>query len=217
MRKLNNFEDYSKVTLTDLKLEEFKKRYQRAVDLIYPSIEVKTKKYIEGREATFNRNNKIVKEFPNGSLVMVTNQGKNLKLDPSRIGPFIVRRRNTSGSYELQTRSGVSLDRPFPACHLTSALDNPFDDSLSAESYFVDKIVGHIWDANKETYIYKVRWVGYEAKDDTYEPIEAFADPSIVTDYHVSAGLHVKVGVKRQNLSVTLDTKRVRSSWEGDM
>ena len=49
-------------------------------------------------------------------------------------------------------------------------------------SYFVDSIVEHKTNLQGAT-LYRVRWLGYNENDDTWEPQENFNDQIIVQNY----------------------------------
>lgn len=50
------------------------------------------------------------------------------------------------------------------------------------KQYQVDRIIAHKYE--KGVCLFKVRWEGYTAKDDTWEPHESFASPVPVIEYY---------------------------------
>jgi len=50
-----------------------------------------------------------------------------------------------------------------------------------ARVYLVEKIVGH--KLKGDTYLYKVKWVGFPLEEATYEPAENFVDRTILAKY----------------------------------
>ncbi|KAI7873432.1 hypothetical protein K492DRAFT_112542, partial [Lichtheimia hyalospora FSU 10163] len=55
------------------------------------------------------------------------------------------------------------------------------EDVPADEIYEVEAIVDH--KSHKDNFLYRVRWAGYDAEDDTWEPPEHFNDTSVITRY----------------------------------
>ena len=111
------------------------------------------------------------------------------KIMPRWLGPFKIVALTSIDSYEIQLPLGVRLH---PVFH--TSLLKPFQkDSNSARiqrtkevilpdgatGYLIDKIIGY--KTIKGIEYYKIRWQGYTAKDDTWEP---WSNIQTVAEYH---------------------------------
>ena len=123
------------------------------------------------------------------------------KLLPQWEGPFRVLRQVAPLSYDIQRvgtteveraharhlklyfpRAGDSLERPIRDLHPTAA------ESVDEGVYEVHKIVSHQWDALSKQPLFRVRWQGYLAADDTWETLAVLqaTASAVLTDYLAS-------------------------------
>lgn len=102
------------------------------------------------------------------------------KFEPIYKGPYKVANHNPDRtSYVLKTYDGQILPRNYPPQQLKPI--KVLEDIPADEIYDVEAIVDH--KPYKNNFLYRVRWVGYDQEDDTWEPPEHFSDPSPITKY----------------------------------
>ena len=191
-RKMNMFMDHSNVELTDVESSELVKRYNQAVDVIYPAVEERTKSYNSNMKMLFDKKHNVSVQFPSGSYVMVLNPTRSNKMEPFWDGPFVVLRRTTAGTYLLQNNAtgdscGAAVS---PERMKTIKLSERIQGSLE-----IDYIVEHMVNDDKEN-LYRVRWKGQKSDEDTWEKADAFDDPETVTKYWESILIAGKKSVK---------------------
>ena len=156
-----------------------KQRLIQMEEVVFPSIELLIQDNQEKIRKAFNMGVKL-QSIPEGSFVMVKQQGIRPGLAPKNIGPFRVVRRTRGGSYEIMGTDGVIQPRRYSINQLT-VVELPKDE-LPA-TYEVEKIIGHRYNVEKKRHEYLTRWKGYGEEDDTWEPSENFADPTYITHY----------------------------------
>lgn len=111
----------------------------------------------------------MIVDFPAGSFVKIRNLTRRSKLEEEYEGPFKVVRKTRGGSYVLQDFDGNLLERNYPPRDLTLISGDPTPDS---ESYEVEQILNHR--AGEHGYEYLVKWKGYDAEYNTWEPESSF-------------------------------------------
>lgn len=130
--------------------------------------------------------------FPNGAYVWVDwpNNQRPYKLATARRGPFLVIS-STNGSYTLQSpidsktiRIHHSRLSPFIGTADEARAAYP----LAHDEFYVDFIVEHRAGAsgrakNPHNWTYRVRWLGYEPDDDTWEPYSNVSSSKALDDY----------------------------------
>ena len=142
-RKLNAFMNYTHVELTDVEVDELKRRISSAVDLVYPAVEERTKSYNAKMKSLFDRSKNVSVQFPSGSYVMVSNVTRRSKWEPEWEGPYVVIRRKMAGSYRLRCpASGKDIGAPVPPERLKAIKVGP----VTGTTLEVDQIVEHITD-----------------------------------------------------------------------
>lgn len=88
---------------------------------------------------------------------------------------------------------------------------------MSDEVYVIEKIVAQGLSPTGEV-LYKVRWHGFKAKDDTWEPKESFSDHGFIEDWENSQlkpkkrGRQVRVGDHTNNKLVPSTSHEARAS-----
>ena len=101
---------------------------------------------------------------------MIVDKTRASKTDPANEGPFKVIRRTQGENYEMQDLDGQTLKRRYTPQDLIPISNNNI---FEEESYKVEKIVAHRYTDNNSIE-YKVRWKGYSAAHDTWEPFTNF-------------------------------------------
>ena len=92
-------------------------------------------------------------------------------------------RRARNGAYVLKDATGDLLDRHVPADQLKilAKVKRAAGSANTDDVYEVESIITHRGDA--PAYDYRVRWKGYSADDDSWEPASAFLDSRIINEY----------------------------------
>ncbi|KAG2215257.1 hypothetical protein INT45_012707 [Circinella minor] len=179
-RKMNQFQDFrNEMGIEPLSMEELKKRIHKMETVVFPAINERVKAILDAQANKFNKKHMIV-DFPEHSHVMVRVVQKGSKLENEYEGPYEVVRKNRGGSYILKDEMGNLKPTNYPPNHLKLISQDeviPCD-----ELYEVKSIVAHK-EIQPGIYEYKVRWVGYEEKDDTWQKAETFSQPTPIHDY----------------------------------
>ena len=147
-------------------------------ETLFPAIRDATEHVANAVKERFDKQHRII-DIPAGTYVMIVDKTRASKTDPANEGPIKVIRRTQGGSYELQDLDGQVLARRYPSRDLIPISNN---DLFEAESYEVDKVVAHRNTDNGE-FEYKVRWKGYSAAHDTWEPFANFDSIAPIDSY----------------------------------
>ena len=112
-RAYNPLEDHSKSDIVaTLSEEQLQKRLEYMTEVVLPSVGLKKAKISESQRRDYNKKHKVTDEaFPEGAIVLATNDAKQLKSEPNYIGPFVVKRRNRGGAYLLTDSKGMEHKR----------------------------------------------------------------------------------------------------------
>ena len=108
---------------------------------------------------------------------MVKNLNRTKKLDPPFVGPFVITKISKSKSAVLKDSNGLLLPRNVPVHQLKKVLLKDQDE----QHFYVEGIVAHKLENGKA--LYRVRWHGYPPEADTWEPPDAFDDPTTISNY----------------------------------
>lgn len=177
-RRLNTMATFSPNNINDVTPKEFENRLQLIQQVVFPSINTRVTNVQRSLNEAWNKRHSL-RIFPVGSYVMVKNNAPINKLDLRYLGPFKILKKSKGGSYILCNAAGDILKRRFPPNLLKiSKLDHACD------SHHVEKIIDSKIVDRKEYFL--VRWFGYTAAEDTWEPIESFDDPNIVYNFKVA-------------------------------
>ena len=147
-------------------------------DVLFPAICDATEHVTNAMKERFDRQHRLI-DIPVGTYVMIVDKTRASKTDPANEGPFKVIRRTIGGSYELEDLDGAILSRRYPPRDLIPISNNTL---FEEESYEVEKVVNHRHTENNELE-YKVRWKGYSAAHDTWEPFANFDSVKPINDY----------------------------------
>lgn len=183
-RAHNPFKSYDDVSSQPLTDDQLQERIKSMTEIVYPLIFEKSTQTSQKLIDMFQKSHKILDQgFPEGSYVMLNTESRTSKLHPKYEGPFKVLKRTQGGSYTLLDSTGALYPRNVSPDKLKIvSLPNP------SPSYEVEKILDHRGPIGNREYL--VKWKGYSAKDNTWEPAAHFDSPLIIQQYHdrVNAG-----------------------------
>ncbi|GJJ69417.1 hypothetical protein EMPS_01763 [Entomortierella parvispora] len=157
--------------------EELLERLQYVTDVVFPGIAAKAKETQRRMVERFNKSI-LLNEFADGAKVMSIDPIRGDKLAPRYEGPFTVVRKTTGGSYVLRDGTGEELKRNFAPSQLKLVLE----DFEATPTYEVEKVLNHREPPGGGVE-YLVKWKGYTAKDNTWEPIRNFFETKCIEDY----------------------------------
>ena len=213
-RQPNVWQDYTETELGDVEAARTSdRRIEEMEKVIIPAIAERIQNLHKIQGKSFNKNNRILPDFPIGSKVMIVNVTRKSKTEPRYEGPFTVhgRRSGSSGPYVLTDETGALLSRDVPPSHIK--LISQETHASGDDFYEIQSIVDH--KGRSGNYKYRVRWKGYNAKDDTWEPAENFNDRTLIEKYWLrrdpASQQKLKSKVPRTRRSSTRSTKRKRT------
>jgi transposase InsO family protein len=206
-RAPNNFADYRDTDLTLEKAEDREKRLLFLNSVVFPAIKEKVSKAHAKRVEYFEKTHRMHKsDFPAGSQVMVRDEMKTAKHQPTFEGPFTVLRRKASGNYEIKGLDGKTYIRSpwvlkLAAPEIIKSLNVP--DTIFAA---VEKIIEH-----RETpgggVQYRVRWDKAGPELDSWLFKEDFIDYGPLQAYSKKQG----VDLRTKKLSVEGNQKKEKT------
>jgi len=149
-------------------------------NIVFPAIEERARKAQEMMIKRFKKQT-VMEPFPDGVFVMAKNHTKKHKFESVYEGPFKVLRRNRGGSYELMDMDGTRLGRNYPPSDLKLISHDPA--SIDTDNTWEVAFIADDRTNENGTREYKVRWKGFQEKDDTWEPYEHFHDVAVIDAY----------------------------------
>ena len=122
---------------------------------------------------------------------MVKDNQRTSKLEPKWLGPFQVLRKNRRGTFQVKDLSGTVVHRAIPVTQLKLCGNGPLfggDGSVleatvgEQKRYVVQSIIDDRVNEQGVTEVL-VRWRGFSAADDTWEPTSSFDDGPTLANY----------------------------------
>ena len=156
-------------------------------EVVFPAIRARRDAVNSKIISRFNSSHKIV-SFPAGSYVMAKDATRTGKLSPFFEGPYKVARRNRGGAYLLMDHDGVLLGRNFAPSQLIAIPTPSIGDTCTDDVHTVEHIVDHR--TRDRGYQYLVKWKGYDASHNSWEPACNFFDVSVISSYWKSKNAH---------------------------
>ena len=172
-----DFADYSEVESKLLSPEERTQMIRRIITLVFPELWKRVKKSQAKTRKRTDAKRKIAKYVPLGSSVMILDPERSSKSEPKYIGPYTVASKEKGGVFRLLDSSQALLKRKVPISQmkLISAKDE------KAETFIVERILKHRGPEGARQYL--VKWLGYPAAQNTWEPASNFEDLAMITKY----------------------------------
>ena len=140
------------------------------------------------KKKKFDKRSKLV-EIPVGEFVILRNEERKDTLDPRYQGPYKVMSRTPTGAYSLEDRMGLILLNNYPMSALQPLSSYAPPDN---KNYEVKAIMQH--KKVKGGYEYLVRWKGYNADQDTWEPARNFNTKEAIDVYWKRRGSPTRRG-----------------------
>src|SRR5580692_4691952 len=116
------------------------------------------------------------------------------KLAPKRHGPFQIVKEISPVAYQLELPKAWTIHNVFHSSILTPYKETdehgdnyqrpPPEMIDNAEEYEVELIINHRHHGKRRQLQYLIRWKGYSAADDTWEPADQVHAPDLVRKYH---------------------------------
>jgi hypothetical protein len=149
--------------LTD---EELVERAEIIRTLVRPTVQENFSAQRRRRTDAVNAKKSIQPPIPVGTQVMVQDPSRTTKHQPYFFGPFTVVQQQRGGTYVLQDVDKSLFPRN-PTRDQLKVIDGTV---LVDDIYTAEKILGHKGPANKRFFL--VKWQGYPASENTWEPEE---------------------------------------------
>ena len=170
------------INLEFMSTEEWKELQHKVISIIYPAIQEHTNVLKEAMVKSLNRSRRVMKRsVPAGTTVMLVDHVRKDKFEPKYIGPYTIVRRARNGAYVLRDLTGDLLDRHVPVDQLKVIKRSVSRRAPVGEVFEIDRVVNHR--GTPGHYEYLVRWKGYDANDDTWEPEAGFLDTQCIRTY----------------------------------
>ena len=190
-RPLNGLDDYRTTSENLTDDETLLRRLEYMTSLVYPTIDEASKRYknLEGEKINkkVTSQKKMFNPLKTGGIVMVVDDLKTTKTQPTYEGPLKIIRRNRGGAYVLEGTDGTTYTRPPNALKVISrdginVSKNDPSKEEDEESYEVKKILSHRKNLDG-TYSYRVAWKGYASRFNEWVNAEEFNSTEIIHKY----------------------------------
>jgi hypothetical protein len=153
---------------------------QHVLSNVYPAI----------REATRNKRRKTAQKFEEthridhaplevGTKVLILDEQKSSKHNPSWIGPFRIHSVNRTGSYVVTDDSGGQMRRARAQMKLFH--EDQAAQAKEQKAYELERIIRHTGSGDNVRYY--VKWKGYGKKHNSWVKPEDFVSLQVVRDY----------------------------------
>ena len=180
---------------TPAEREEWEKRLSYARELAHPSVaqQIETSKLQVAEQ--INASRPQADQLPAGKKVMLRRsarvRGKNIS--PFEPTPYSAHPTSERHRYELRdATTGKVRSTSVPVEHLKVLPDPVFEPALTEDDQMrlweVERILDHrrrkVDGVTRNEYF--IRWAGFGADSDSWEPVSAIADGSLITQYHAA-------------------------------
>ena len=196
-RAPNELTDYTKKGMELLELapntEDWKKHQEKVISLIFPTLDLRMRRFSEQYIERLNKMRMpiLIEALAPGMPVLVKNPlylNNNEHTRPMTTPPYLpdihyVVSRAKSGAYMLRNEIGELIDREVPLSQLKLLRSRNIPKLGESDVWVVDKIVDRRGRSPVDAE-YRIRWKGYRAKDDTWEPADHIIDKRLLTDYN---------------------------------
>jgi hypothetical protein len=129
------------------------------------------------KQRAFVEKSRTTTKLPVGSYVNIRLNVRGNKLAPRTFGPYRIHKELANGNYQLTTMEGVKLARS----HVPSALVPASVPNVQVPSEEVECILRHRYRGGRVEYL--VRWMGFDASHDSWEPETSFDSDETINHY----------------------------------
>ena len=179
---------------------------------IFPAVTARQVAQHFRQKLTFDASHNVIKNdlsLPVGTMVMLFDELRTSKNEPPYVGPYRVTGRNIRGAYDLVDTVGGKFHRDVTIDKMKIIPGSiPEPDSPNALDYYVDALLAHKLEPEKQSYLYLVRWAGLDPIEDSWVPAHSIED-SLVRKYMAALSVLPR---KRKTDSTRDDTSDVRES-----
>jgi transposase InsO family protein len=186
-RRANAFSDFADTTIPadfapsstehEQVMAEIKERVKVMQEQLFPEVTRKSQASADKVAKAFNKKHRIT-DIPINTFVMVRDNLRKSKLEPTNKGPYKVVGKTKGGSYVLEDNEGQLFPHNFPPSALISLSTNP---TFEQDSFEVKAILNHQEIDGDLRYL--VRWMHHSPEHDSWEPEENFDDHGAIHDY----------------------------------
>ena len=194
-RAPNELTDYNKTALDllDTDTKKWKKHQEQVTSLIFPTLDLRMRRFSEKYIERLNqiRAPILMATLAPGTPVLIKNPlyiNNNEHTRPMTTPPFLpdiyyIVYRTPSGAYKLRNEMGELYEREVPLSQMKLLKSRSIPKLGESDVWLVEKIVNRRGRSPLDAE-YRVRWKGYKAKDDTWEPAEHIIDKRLLTTYN---------------------------------
>lgn len=191
-RPANPLQDYSSVQDRLLTTEELKQRLHEVVCTVYESMDKAAQQRFTARRKALDERRKVKsKPLPVNTIVMLVDQNKGSKMEPHYVGPYRVCKADRNNAYSLISSDGSLLGRKVPFSQMKVVSFPDAGGEAKGEDtewgfvpdgqFLVDKIMDHKGREGRRQFL--IRWKGFDASHDTWEPEGNIHDVKCKGDY----------------------------------
>ena len=182
-REANLFRNYSETKDMEADVEELQQAWENYHKFVYPVVADKTKDHYDKQGQRFQSKKKIMPptKFAKGDWVMVRVPASDNKQAPKFEGPYQIAKKQASGRVNLLKNDASPYHRVVNVSELKQYSTKKMPLIYDNTAYLAEKIIKH--KVKDGSTIYQVRWKGYTAKDDSWEPVTSFYSPELIHAY----------------------------------
>ena len=180
-RAPNPFHSYSTMkSVPPVPPEKLKEHWLNLTRNILPAVAEVLHDRQEQMAARWNATHNVIDDIEPGTYVMAVDPTRDSKMAEKFEGPYLVIRKNTGGSYELEDTMGYKQPYLFPPDHLIRV---PYYEPTSNDEniHEISNILAHKGTGKDASYL--VQWKD-KTLPSTWEPVANFASMSLIQKYH---------------------------------